>query len=219
MNLYTHKALAPEGRYHEIYRNLDIVKALGVLVKDEIPVTYISEIEDKFAKNFFDKHSLIKDNTICVHPGASRPIRAWMPDRFKEIIKRLSVLPNTKVIITWGPGEYNLAHQVSDGLGKNVILSDKTNTIGELAGLIKNSKMFFSNCTGPMNIAVAVRTPVVALLGSSDPTDWGPLGEDHRIIKSSLVLKHYSDEDEVKAMQMITVERVWEVISQRWNEL
>jgi ADP-heptose:LPS heptosyltransferase len=79
--------------------------------------------------------------------------------------------------------------------------------------------MFFSNCTGPMNVAVAVKTPVVALLGSSDPTDWGAYGKDHINIKSPLVLEQYSDEDEQKAMEMITVEHVWEIMKNRWNQL
>jgi ADP-heptose:LPS heptosyltransferase len=79
--------------------------------------------------------------------------------------------------------------------------------------------MFISVCTGPMNVANAVRTPIVALLGSTDPLDWSPYGEIHRTIKSPLVLQYYTDDDERKAFEEITMDSVWNVVEKRWNEL
>lgn len=218
MRLYTIKVDAPSGRYHEIRRNLDIVRALDLTVDNENPILYISERDQEFADNFFARNSLDKSNTFCVHPGASKPVRAWMPERFREIAKRMVEQFGAQVIVTRGKGEEKLAHQVADGLDKAVVC-ESTNSIGILAAIIKNSKMFFSNCTGPMNVAVAVGTPVVALLGSSDPEDWGAYGSQHINIKSPLVLEHYSDEDELRAMEMITVDRVWEVVQNKWVEL
>ncbi|HUI31055.1 MAG TPA: glycosyltransferase family 9 protein [Candidatus Acidoferrales bacterium] len=219
MWLYTINVNAPAGRYHEIHRNLDVAKALGLNTYDETPVVYVSEKNQEFSAVFFSENSLQKSNTICIHPGASRPVRAWMPERFREIAGRIVEHLQARVVVTWGKGEESLAHRVSDGLGKNVIVCEQTNTVGALAAVIKNSRMFFSNCTGPMNVAVAVGTPVVALLGSSDPGDWGAYGKQHVNIKSPLVLDHYSDEDERKAMEMITVETVWGVIQNKWAEL
>jgi len=219
MGLYTNKAEAPAGRYHEIHRNLDIAKAIGVEVLDEIPVIHISNEEQKIADVFFTQNGLSDSNTICIHPGASRPIRAWIPDRFREIIKLLIDKFDAKIIITWGADEENLARGIANGFGQNVIVSERTKTIGELAAVIRKSKLFFSNCTGPMNVAVAVRTPVVALLGSSDPTDWGAYGKLYTNIKSPLILEHYSDEDERKAMEMLTVENVWKILESKLNKI
>jgi len=36
---------------------------------------------------------------------------------------------------------------------------------------------------------------------------------------SPLVLEHYSDDDEKKAFEAITIENVWDVINKRWNEI
>jgi ADP-heptose:LPS heptosyltransferase len=79
--------------------------------------------------------------------------------------------------------------------------------------------MIISNCTGPMNVAMAVETPVVAILGSSHPADWGPYGEIHRTIKSSLYLDGYTDDEEHQAMKAISVDEVWTVAANRWDEL
>lgn len=126
---------------------------------------------------------------------------------------------DAKILLTWGKGEEELVSNVAKLIGVKSVISCETKTIGELSAIISNCKMFLSNCTGPMNVAVAVRTPVVALLGSSDPTDWGAYGKEHVNIKSPLVLEHYSDDDEKKAFEAITIENVWDVINKRWNEI
>jgi ADP-heptose:LPS heptosyltransferase len=219
MNLYTIQLDHPVGRYHEINRNLDIVRALGLVVNDDNPVIYISDDDKKFAENFYNNSSLNQKSAICIHPGASRAIRAWLPERFSEIGKRIIENFGMNIIVTWGNNESELAEKVVEAIGSGAVKSPETRTIGQLASLIQSSKLFFSNCTGPMNVAVAVRTPVVALLGSSDPVDWGAYGNQHINIKSPLKLEHYSDEDERKAMEAISIEMVWEKISKKIIEL
>lgn len=218
MNLYTIKLEHPVGRYHEIHRNLDIIKALGVNQVDENPILFISDEEQKKANDFFSENNL-NEFTLCIHPGASKAIRAWMPERFAEIGKRFAEEFNGKVFVTWSGNESSLADYLINKIGKRAVKSFETKTIGQLAALIKNCKMFFSNCTGPMNVAVAVKTPVIALLGSSDETDWGAYGKIHINIKSPLKLEHYSDEDERRAMEAISVDNVWNILSNRWKEL
>lgn len=215
MNLYTIKLEHPKGRYHEIHRNLDIVKALGCYVNDETPAVYISDYDKEFADSFFRKMNLEKVNTICVHPGASKAIRAWMPDRFAEVCRRLIDNFDVKILLTWGRGEEELVNYIYKKIGNGAFVSPQTKTVGQLAALIQNCSMFFSNCTGPMNVAVAVRTPAIALLGSSHPTDWGAYGEIHTNIKSPLILEHYSEEDEKRAMEALSVDYVWNIIQKK----
>ncbi len=219
MNLYTVRLKHPTGRYHEIHRNLDIVKGLGLNIEDENPTLYLSGGDKKFADDFFNSVSISKKNTICIHPGASREIRAWLPDRFAEIGKRLVKEFDSNIVVTWSGSESALADRIVSEIGKNAYKAPATESIGRLAALIENCGLFFSNCTGPMNVSVAVKTPVVALLGSSDPTDWGAYGREHINIKSPLVLEHYSDESEHEAMKAILVDSVWNIVQSRWKEL
>lgn len=219
MWVYTNKIIHPVGHYHEIHRNLDIVKALGLAKINEAPEVYISDSNKTFADNFFEKNKLSSCGVVCIHPGASKPVRAWMPERFAEIGKLLSDKYKLKIVVTWGEKEKEIATNVVQMIGGNAVLCDETKTIGDLSAIINKCNMFFSNCTGPMNVAVAVKTPVVALLGSSDETDWGAYGKEHTNIKSPLRLEQYTDEDEKRAMEAITVEHVWKIISEKWEQL
>jgi ADP-heptose:LPS heptosyltransferase len=217
--LYNIRIPVPPNRYHEIHRNLDIVKALGIQVRDEHPYVYRSAEDEQWAERFFIDNGLHETLTFGIHPGSSKPVRAWLPDRFREIARKTIESHNARVLITWGPGEENLAHQVADLLSPHVIVAPETQTIGKLAAIINRCSLFLTNCTGPMNVAISTSVPVIALLASTHPLDWSPYFPEHRYIKSSLDMESYSDEDEHEAMKAITVEEVWKVIDQRWKEL
>lgn len=216
---YTHSIKHPVGGYHEVHRNLDVIKQIGMEVKDENPLVYVSQDDKKFAQDFFVSNSLNKNNTICIHAGASKSNRAWQPERFTQLAKLLSEKYNVTILLTWGHSEFELVKKISDSLGGNVTLSPTTNSISQLAAIIRNCSLFISVCTGPMNVANAVKTPIIALLGSTDPADWSPYGDIHRSIKSPLVLETYTDDDERKSLDAITLESVFNVVDQRWNEL
>lgn len=216
---HTHQIIHPEGRYQEVERNLDIVKSFGIKVNDANPIIYLSNENLKFAEDFFDNNSLTKEKTICIHPGASKSNRAWLPERYIQLSKKLIDEFDVKILITWGSNELTLAKTIVDSIGNNAILSPKTNSIAQLGAVIERSGLFISVCTGPMNVANAVNTPIVALLGSTDPLDWSPFGEIHRTIKSPLILEQYTDEDERRALDEISVENVWAVVEKRWNEI
>jgi len=216
---YTHSVKHPIGGYHEVHRNLDVIKQIGLKVTDENPLVFISEEDKKSADKYFESNSIDKNNTICIHVGASKPNRAWSSERFTQLADRLIKKYNVNIILTWGPNEFDLVKNISEKLGTNVFLSPPTKSVSLLAAIIQNCSMFISVCTGPMNVANAVKTPIVALLGSTDPADWSPYGKIHRTIKSPLVLETYTDEDERKAFDAITVESVWDVVDKRWNEL
>ena len=55
-------------------------------------------------------------------------------------------------------------------------------TLMELAALLKKCAVFVTNDSGPMHIAAAVDTPVVALFGPTDPLKTGPYGHGHVVL-------------------------------------
>jgi ADP-heptose:LPS heptosyltransferase len=70
-----------------------------------------------------------------------------------------------------------------------------------------------------MNVAVAVETPTVAILGSTHPEVRAPLGNLHRTIASPMRLDVYTREQQIEALEVISVDTVWTVIARRWCEI
>ena len=54
----------------------------------------------------------------------------------------------------------------------------------ELANLYRQCSVVISNDTGPMHLAAAVGTPVIALFGPTDPALVCPYGPGHVVIRS-----------------------------------
>ena len=181
------------------------------------PYVYQSDQDRAFGEKFFQENGLKKNNTLILHPGASTFSKAWMPERYAEIGKLFSDTFKGRVLVTWGPGEENLAGTVVDSIGNNAVKGQKT-MVGQLASLLSMSGLCVCNYSGVMNVAMAVKTPMVAL-GCTSAADWGPYGAIHRTVNSAGEKDSYTDQERVEAMRRITVEEVRAVISQRWNEL
>ncbi len=50
---------------------------------------------------------------------------------------------------------------------------------------LRLSELVITNDTGPMHIAAALRRPIVALFGPTDPAATGPYGQQDRALKVS----------------------------------
>jgi ADP-heptose:LPS heptosyltransferase len=130
----------------------------------------------------------------------------------------LSVKTGLHVLVTWGPGEEALARETVDRAGSAALLAPSTPRVGALASLIRLCGAFVCNYSGPMNVAMAVETPLVAL-GSTSPDDWGPFGEMHRTINKSGERDSYTEEEQLAMMKQIKVDEVEEMVLRRMREL
>lgn len=213
--LYNLRAPLVTGRHHEFHRHLDIIEALGVRVSRVLPYVHRSEEDKAFAMEVFSRNGLKKSTTIGIHPGASRLSKAWPAERYAEFARRLSEDMNARIVVTWGPGEQELAREVAQQAG--ALISPST-TIGQLAAIIGSCGLFVCNYSGPMNVAMAVETPMVAL-GSTSQEDWGPYGEMHRTINKARSTDGYTEEEQLRVMKEITVEEVLDLCGQRLRQL
>jgi ADP-heptose:LPS heptosyltransferase len=80
-------------------------------------------------------------------------------------------------LVLWGPGEESLAAAVIAASSGAAELSPPT-TIGDLVGLAREARLMISGDTGPLHIAGAVGTPIVALFGPTYAERNGPWSPD-----------------------------------------
>ncbi|MFH1022320.1 MAG: lipopolysaccharide heptosyltransferase II [Planctomycetota bacterium] len=109
--------------------------------------------------------------------GAKR----WPLDRFRILGSRLASRPATRVVIVAGPAEKAPAAALAGAIGARVSpVADAK--LPALAGLLAELDVLVANDTGPMHLAAAVGTPVVAIFGPTDPVRTAPVGDRHRIL-------------------------------------
>jgi heptosyltransferase-3 len=125
-------------------------------------------------------------NKVLVHPGSRSAFRIWPAERFADICDRLQDQLGAQVFLTAGPDERPLVEQIRSRARTHVVTLEAPRDVGQLAALLAQFDAFLCHDSGPMHIAAAVGTPVIALFGSQNTTIWRPLGPRHTILQTPL---------------------------------
>jgi heptosyltransferase III len=125
-------------------------------------------------------------NKVLLHPGTRSPYRVWPVERFAEVCDQLQDKLGAQVFLTAGPGEQPLVADIRKHAKTHLVLLEPSASVSRLAALLAQFDVFLCHDSGPMHIAAAVGTPVVALFGSQNATIWRPLGARHTVLQTSL---------------------------------
>lgn len=119
-------------------------------------------------------------------PGAEYgPTKRWPTGHFAELAQSIiKNNPNNQIILLGSKGDHSLAQEIQakakcDGHIHNWC---GDTSLDEAIALIGMSKAVISNDSGLMHIAAALKTPQVAIFGSSDPAHTPPLSDKAKII-------------------------------------
>jgi len=109
-----------------------------------------------------------------VHPGAAAAARRWPAERFAAVA-RAEAAAGRPVLVTGGPAEVDLAHDVAAraGLPAAAVQAGPGGVLA-LARLVAAAGRVVCGDTGVAHLATAVGTPSVVLFGPTPPARWGP---------------------------------------------
>lgn len=192
------------GQKHEVEYNLDLLKVIGIKCQDKS--LFVSfDREDEETVNFLlgERGVSDTDNIVVVHPWTSDPVKQWPVKHFSQLAQRLLTKVPCRVVIIGGKDEVGQSEEFcKDKIGL-INITGKL-TLRQLAAFLRRCRLLVSNDSGPVHMAAAVGTPVVALFRSDLPGKtakrWGPWGQGHIIIEKSSLYDITVDEvfDKVK---------------------
>jgi heptosyltransferase-1 len=120
---------------------------------------------------------------IAIHPSGGRASKQWHLDRFAAVARQLSAAYGASIVLTGSARDAPLVAAMRAQLtGVDVIDSTGTADLVSLAALLQSVDLLISGDTGPMHLASAVDTPVVALFGPSNPARYGPRARHERVL-------------------------------------
>lgn len=124
---------------------------------------------------------------IGVHASGGRESKQWHPDRFARVARRLAETRGATIVLTGASPDRALVDAVKRGIGDAAVV-DTCGALDliDLAALLAELDLLVTSDTGPMHLAAAVGTPVVALFGPSDPRRYGPLAREQRVVRVDL---------------------------------
>ncbi len=122
---------------------------------------------------------------IVVHTGATKPANRWSAEKWSDLCGRLARNLGATLHLTGTPQERAGIEAIVVGAGPSpipMVVHAGDLSLKQTAGLIRSSRLFVGGDTGPLHIAVAVGTPVVALFGAADPERTGPFGQARGVV-------------------------------------
>ena len=111
---------------------------------------------------------------VGINPGGDRENRRWAPERFASVAQKITEQFDAQIVLLGGPSEKNIARSIANSIPAEVSNLSGELFIDELPYVISRLDLLITNDSGPMHIAAATRTPLVAMFGPGDPTLFSP---------------------------------------------
>lgn len=170
---------------HHIHHYLHLVTALGAKPEPIAPRIEVTgtEVDDALRRLAPSPKSNHPAPLFGLVPGAEYgPAKRWPRERFVEAAIEIHRRTHCRWLLFGGKADAELCAHIADEAARRigtstsiehpastfVNLAGRT-TLRELCALLRACRVVLTNDTGPMHLAAAVGTPVVALFGSTSP--------------------------------------------------
>ncbi len=198
----------PGEQRHEVDYCLQLAQAAGATVspEDRYPHLYVSEqatreVEQLLAAQGIQSAQDVQDgqNTqsiqgvqprrpiIACHVSATNgQSKRWPVPYWATLLDRLIREQNAQVILTGAPNDLALIEKITRRMREQPLnLAGKT-SLTQLAALLKRADLLISGDSGPMHMATAVETPVIAIHGPTNPALSGPVSRHATVLRSDI---------------------------------
>lgn len=160
------------SKKHFIERLLDILRSIGLDVKNEILLKIPDELKQK-ARDFLKGRGLKNsDILIGIHPGGYYPSQRWRIEGFARVAEEVMHKYKARVLIIDNDRELlkRLASLIEDEVIEACNLA-----LAELIGIISLCRLVICNNSGILHLACALDIPTVSTMGPTVSWQWWPL--------------------------------------------
>jgi heptosyltransferase-2 len=216
------------NRYHQLYYYLHLIQRGGLSPVDYLndpgfkPDLAIRRTPDMQAivKRWFERLDIPADEPVIgFHTGAYYgTAKHWLPDRYRELIRRLRREYRPHVLLFGAAGERQALTEIfADGKDDRIINLCGETSLEELIALIAHCHLFVSNDSGPMHVAAALQVPQIAIFGSTDPVATGPFSEHALPVKKPVECSPCFRREcpiDLRCFKAITVDEIFGLIQE-----
>ena len=212
-----------DAKRHEVQYNLNLLKALGIEstgipeFEFRIPRETERKIDDILTEEKVEKF-------VVLHAGSGGSARDWPLENFSKLADAIQSDLKLQVLLTGSESEKALVEEVVKNMSSKPVNMAGKFSLRELGALFHHALAFVSNSTGPLHIASAVGTPVVAFyppIVQCNAMRWGPYAKRKRVFsgdnKKCALCKGGPCQSNV-CMNQITVEQVVTAVREMINE-
>ncbi len=124
------------------------------------------------------------ERLVAIQPGARWPTKRWPESHFRRFVRDLTRRDSrVRCVIVGSPAELDLARQVASASPDRCLVVAGETDLPEMVEWLRRCELLVTNDTGPMHVAAALGTPVVALFGPTEPRRTGPYGQIDNVLR------------------------------------
>ena len=199
---YTKRIKVPETVLHAADKNTALAcEFLGIPFESheaELPVN--ERNKENVAKAFQKVCGSVPAPLVGIIPGARWDTKRWPPEFFAKLIKNMAAArPELNFAIFGAASDTSLAAGICSFSKDSARVFDMTGrtSIGELVEALRVCSVAVSNDSGPMHVAAAAGSPLVALFGPTQPKLTGPYSKKAKVLAPDIdcigCMKHYCE--------------------------
>lgn len=179
--MYTHRVPRADDLLprHSVVNQWDLLRPLGIdgpdAARDPIEMA-----EDPAAARRVDAKLQAlgisaEDHVVVVHVSAGNPFRRWPAEAFASLAVRLAAADRRRrIVLTSGPSEAEAASRIVAAARRELgsegfRVCDPVLDVAELRTLTGRAAVYIGGDSGPLHVASATTTPIVALFGPTLP--------------------------------------------------
>jgi len=177
----THRAPVPAQPVHAVERYLALAAAVDAA---EVVRDFTIPLAPKDLDAAAGALAGLPRPIVVLHPATRWPTKLWENARWRALAAALGEA-GAGVVFTGGGADRAMVEAIGDGLSPAPRSLAGRVSLKELAAVLRSADLMVTVDSGPMHIAAAVGTPVLALFGATDPARTGPVGAG-RVLRHAL---------------------------------
>lgn len=182
--LYTHRVPVPTLDMHAVDRYLLVAAAAGAATQGPPQFRFKMPDEDlAVVRGVFQRNGLsIEKPWVAMHVSARWPTKRWPLRSFAAVADQLAKHGVGPIVAIGSPDERKEVEQLQSLSATAIVDLTGAIPLGCLPVFLSRAAAMVTNDSGPMHVAAAVGTPVVALFGPTSAIRTGPYGPNHRVL-------------------------------------
>ena len=177
----------PEEEVHKVEYFLGLARGSNIKVIESSYEFFVQDADRESIRKFLKKHGVTdKDRLIVLCPGGNWAPKRWPKKKFAELADMFVEKLNAKIVLSGAEKDAGLVGDIRTMMKKIPIISCGLTTLKDLGALLERADLVVANDSGPMHLAVAMKSNVIALFGPTSSGLTGPYGKgNYRVIRKT----------------------------------
>ncbi len=218
----------PSDHLHEVDYCLKLSQAAGAAItsNDRIPQLYVDpQAREEIDELLLQEGIRLDKPIIACHVSSNNgQSKRWPIPYWAKLIDQLISNEGMTVVLTGAPNDLPLIETILRCAHEQPVNMAGKTSLTQLAALLQRANLLITGDSGPMHIAAAVGTPLIAIHGPTDPVKSGPVSPHATVLRSNIWCSPcYTAKGKpadcrfftTQCMKDITVEQVLTIIRQK----